>query len=260
MKSSNPAQHVFPGPASATFRALAWSEDGDSIADPVPYIGGQYPVSAGPRPGRLALLCAVGAGIAAIAVGGLTLHITEPAAATSGVSAPSVSVPPATPATGGAVDLRPTLPSRVVGSTAGTTASPAPVEIVPAAVASGEAAPGEVAPAVTAPAASAPAAPAPAESMPAAVTTSEAPAAPAPPAAPPVFTPPFVSLPEVMPQPVPHPVGPTVFQVPAEPEESNPAIPAPPVLIHVPAAPPAPNPGIALKPGMTVSPFVPKLP
>lgn len=250
MKSSNPAQHVFPGPASATFRALAWSEDRDYIAEPMPGVSGECRVSAGPRPGRLALLCAVGAGIAAMAVGGLVLHVTEPATATSGVRVPSASLPAPTQVMGSAVGVRAAVPPRVVGSTAGTTASPAPVEIVPAAPATGEVPSRDAATAGTAPLQSAPAGPAPAGSELAAVKTPEAPAAP------PVVTPPFVSLPEVTPQQVPHPVGPTVFQVPSAPEVPSPV----PVLIHVPAAPQPPNPGIVLKPGTTLSPFVPKLP
>jgi hypothetical protein len=66
----------------------------------------------------------------------------------------------------------------------------------------------------------------------------------------PQVEPPIVSVPEVTPQPVPHPVGPIVLHVPTV---SDPAIPA---LV----APAASNPVISLKPDVTIPVVIPSFP
>ena len=75
---------------SATFRALAWSQDDDSAAEPLPYTGEEYQVCSDSRPAvrvttdtaeppsatgyrRSTLLYGIAAGFAAAAIGGLLL-------------------------------------------------------------------------------------------------------------------------------------------------------------------------------------------
>lgn len=116
------------GSPSATFRALAWSQDDDAAAEPVPYVGEEYTsrpeygaaAPTGPRPmiefeaepetvsvaadlpwyRRPALLFGIAAACAALAVGGLAVRLTNsdstPTTTTTRVTKPGEE--PATPA------------------------------------------------------------------------------------------------------------------------------------------------------------------
>ena len=223
---------------SATFRALAWSQDEDSVPEPLPYSGEDYLADSSPavpaaRDRRSALLYGIAAGFAAAAVGGLLLTVmnTDSAPATTSVSVTQPVVSAALPQPAVATptqvrQIRSSAPSqaRVVAPAPEVQTAPAPEPVAPESLA-----PEPVAPA--------------------------APEYAPPVAPPPVFLPPVISLPEVTTQPVPHPVGPPTFHVPTLPPEG---ITLPPV-ITVPVAPPAPKPVITLKPGVTVPPMIPAL-
>ncbi|MCX6484844.1 MAG: hypothetical protein NT146_16660 [Mycobacterium sp.] len=261
---------------SATFRALAWSQEDDSIAECLPYIGEEFAVSelnsrqtvqfaedaagslSAPRFSRSALLSGIVAGFAAAAVGGLLLTVVN-ADITPPTTSPTViqraenlvvSPPSGEPAHQGS-PIRPSAPAVV--NAAGAPARAVPPAVTPAPTVRAfppasqkPSAPEAPAPEVTA----APELPAPAVTAPQVMTPqAKPPVLVVPPELPPLVTSPIVSVPEVTPQPVPHPVGPIVIRVPTV---SDPAIPAP-------AAPAASNPGISLKPGVTIPVAIPTL-
>lgn len=277
---------------SATFRALAWSQDDDSLAEPLPYTGEEYcvpevssrptvpitdadePASA-PRYRRSALIYGIAAGFAAAAIGGLVLTMVNtdgvPTTTTPVVIQPAnnaaipqprgetgnqgVVVPSAYPAPVKAAGS----PAHAIPPAANTPAIPvnAPAPTVAAVT---PAAPPPPAAEVTTPDVTAPEVTVPDVDAAPQVTTPEA----APPAGlPPVAKPPVVSLPQVTPQQVPHPVGPNVFHVPVAPEGPTAPIPNPagsvPPVIPGPAAPAAPNQGITLKPRFDVPLISPTL-
>lgn len=66
---------------SETFRALAWSQEDDSLAEPLPYIGDESSVPedapSAPRYRRSTLLFGLAAGFAATAIGGLVLTLVN---------------------------------------------------------------------------------------------------------------------------------------------------------------------------------------
>ena len=252
---------------SATFRALAWSQDDDSVAEPLPYIGEDYAASeaesletvrngegaAGARFGirfsRPALLYGIAAGFAAFAVGGLLLTVVNaditPTTTSATVIQPvmsALSPQPNRPAAPARTAAAP--PARAVPPVANAPQpSNRPQPVVDPPVLAGTA----ITP--DAPTVPTPEVPLPLGSEPQVETP---PVATPPVATPPVATPqvatpevtpappapPIVSIPEVTPQPVPHPVGPPVFVVP---EVQDVRISLPPV-ISVPAAPAAPIP------------------
>ena len=306
MNSSFLARDVLTGrdpelsPQSATLWALAWSDEPESLAEPVPYTGGD---DAAPQSGQTryrlpVLLFGIAAGAAAIAVGGLALTLSgtetqpSPAVTTEAVQiavtpgegptgddaraggAPQSFLPVTVGSPAAATVTRVTnVPQRVINSSKPSVAA-GPASTPPVGVPQDfGTAPAPAAPAPEAPA-PAPAAPAPAAPAPAPVTT---PAAPPPPAAPPVSTPPIVSIPEVTPMPMPHPVVPPTFDVSSVPVAPNhgvvppvldftpaplspkPGIVLPPVL-HNPVAPAAANPVITLPTDVTLTPLVPNLP
>lgn len=268
---------------SGTFWALAWSQDDDSVAEPLPYVGERFEESAvpagetverssAPRYRRSTLLYGIAASFVAVAVGGLVVTVlnTDSVPATTSpvvvrpaesavkvVSTPQIRPPASAPAAG---------PARVVptATNARPIATNAPVSRI-AEDAVKPAAPEAPAPEVVAP--------------------EVAPQAEPPAALPPVATPPIVTLPEFTPQSVPHPVGPTVIHVPHEGPMNSP-LPdlggsIPPINVHVapegpmhpivpnlgvplspvmPAAPAAADPGITLHPVFTLPPVIPVLP
>ena len=277
------------GPQSETFRALAWSQEDDSLAEPLPYTGDEYSVpeadsrptvriadaaevSSGNRYRRSALLYGITAGFAAAAIGGLLFTVMNtddgPATISTKVSQPATNVVNSQPNVE-TVPIRPSAPapvkpaaapahvvsSAVAPSRAFSAPAPAPqTTFVPEAAASA-AVPEAAVPEAAVPEAAAPEAPAP-----------EAPAPAAPAAATPEFTPPGakppVWVPPVTPQNVPHPVGPEPFHVPVAPEGPM-TLPIPhfgasaPAAPVAPAAPAVPNPVISLKPGVTIPPVIP---
>ena len=238
---------------SATFRALAWSQDDDSVAEPLPYIGENYAASEaesletvrngedaagspfGTRFSRPALLYGIAAGFAAAAVGGLLLTVVNaditPTTTSATVIQPVMSAlspqpnRPAAPAkTTAAPSVRAVPP---VANTPQPSNTPRPVVDPPVSTVAA------ITPdAPTEPQVETPSVATPPIATPQVATPEVNPAPPAPPA------PPIVSIPEATPQPVPHPVGPPVFVVP---EVQDVRISLPPV-ISVPAAPAAPIP------------------
>ena len=260
---------------SQTFRALAWSQEDDSLAEPLPYTGDAYSVpevdsrptvriadAAEPSPGnryrRSTLLYGIAAGFAAAAIGGLLLTMVNtddgPTTISTKVSQPATNVvnpqpnietvpirssSPAPVKTGGA-------PAHVVSSAV----APSHALSAPAPAAQTPAAPEAAAPAVAEPEAAAPAVAEPEAAAPAAAAPAAAPVTEAPAAATPEFTPPQakppVWVPPVIPQKVPYPLGP--LQVPTIPD---------PVRV-----PPASNPStplLSLRPGLTVPPMIPPM-
>lgn len=303
MNNSSLAHDVLTGrapelsPQSATLWALAWSDEPESLAEPVPYTGGDdvAPQSGETRRRLPVLLFSIAASAAAIAIGGLALTLggtdtqPEPAVTTESVQ---IAVTPGQEPAGdgtraGGNAPRPSLPV-AVGSPAAQTVprvANAPQRVINASAPSAAAGPasapqaavpqnvGAPAAPAPAPAAPAPAAPAPAAPGPAPVTIM---VAPPPSAAPPVSAPPIVSIPEVTPMPMPNPVFPPTFHVPSVPVAPNPVVPpilqstpaplapkpgivVPPVL-HEPVAPAASNPAITLPTDVTLTPLVPNLP
>ena len=262
---------------SATFRALAWSQDDDSVAEPLPYIGEDYAASeaesletvrngegaAGARFGirfsRPALLYGIAAGFAAFAVGGLLLTVVNaditPTTTSATVIQPVMSALSPQP-------NRPAAPARTAAARPPRAVPPVanaplpsnrPRPVVDPPVSTGTAiapdAPTVPTPEVPLPLGSEPQVATPPVATPPVETPQVAtpevtPAPPAPPA------PPIVSIPEVTPQPVPHPVGPIVLDVPTV---ADPAIPAP-------AGPAASNPVISLKPDVTIPVVIPRFP
>jgi len=262
---------------SATFRALAWSQEDDSVADYLPYIGEEFTVSeadsrqtvhcaadaagsvSAPRYGRSVLLCGIVAGFAAAAVGGLLLTVVNaditPTTTSATVIQPVMSALSPQP-------NRPAAPARTAAARPPRAVPPVanaplpsnrPRPVVDPPVSTGTAiapdAPTVPTPEVPLPLGSEPQVATPPVATPPVETPQVAtpevtPAPPAPPA------PPIVSIPEVTPQPVPHPVGPIVLDVPTG---ADPAIPAP-------AGPAASNPVISLKPDVTIPVVIPRFP
>lgn len=277
---------------SATFRALAWSQD-DFLAEPLPYTGEEYSVpevssppavpitdadepASEPRYRPSMLLYGIAAGFVAAAIGGLVLTVvntdalpttTSPVviqpAKNAAIPQPGgesgsqgVVVPSAYPAPVKAAGS----PAHTIPPVANTPADPvnAPAPTVAPVT---PAAPPPPAAEVTAPEVAAPAVTAPVVTAPEVRTPEVTPAAPVPPPA--GSPPPAVSLPEVTPQQVPHPMGPIDFHAPVASEGPfapipNPAGSVPPVF-DLPAAPAAPNQGITLKSGFDVPLISPTL-
>jgi len=274
---------------SATFRALAWSQEDDSADEYLPWIGEEYTVSeeytasevdsheavqfaedaagsvSAPRLSRSALLYGIVAGFAAAAVGGLLLtvvnaDITPPTTSPTVIQrAENVMVsPPNGESAHQAGTIRPFAP-------APTNAVASSARPVPPAATSAPSAPARP-PASQLP--SAPQASAPEVAAPE-VTTPQVkpPVLVVPPELAPVITSPIVSVPEVTPQPVPHPVGPIVIHVPTTTDSIQLPTPSGPIYVptvsdpavSAPAALAAPNPAISLKPGVTVPVIIPTL-
>ena len=255
---------------SATFRALAWSQEDDYADEYLPWIGEEYTVSevdsrqavqsaedaagsvSAPRLSRSALLYGIVAGFAAAAVGGLLLtvvnaDITPPTTSPTAIQrAENVMVsPPNGESAHQAGTIRPFAPAPA--NAVASSARPVP----PAAI-SAPSAPARP-PASQLP--SAPQASAPEVAVPE-VTTPQVkpPVLVVPPELAPVITSPIVSVPEVTPQPVPHPVGPIVIDVPTVSDPTHRPTPSGP--IHVPTVS---DPAISLKPGVTIPVVIPTL-
>ncbi len=254
---------------SATFRALAWSQDDDRVDEPLPYIGDEYDDAApeadsgliarisadaveppsGTRYSRSALLYGIATGFVAAAIGGLVLTVVNtddgPTVISTEIDQPATNV--VNPRPNG--PLRPFVPSPANTVLAPAHAVPSAVAPIPAVVAP---APHEQTlsiPEVAAPEASAPGVPEPDAPAPEATAPeASAPEVAAPEAKPPVWVPPavswpVVSLPEVTPQQVPPPMGPRDFDLPTV---ADPAI-------AWPAAPAAPNPVLTVIPDVIVT-------
>lgn len=250
---------------SATFRALAWSQDDDSVAEPLPYIGEDYAALEaesletvrsgagaagspfGTRFSRPALLYGIAAGFAAAAVGGLLLTVVNaditPTTTSATVIQPVMSAlspqpnrPAAPTKTAAAPQVRAVPP---VANTPQTSNTPRPVVDPPVSTVAAITpdAPTVPTPELPLPLGSEPQVETPPVAIPPVATPQVATPEVTPAVqAPPVFNPPIVSVPEVTPQPVPHPVGPPVFAVPTVQDAG---VSLPPV-ISVPAAPAAP--------------------
>jgi len=271
---------------SATFRALAWSQEDDSVADYLPYIGEEFTVSeadsrqtvhcaadaagsvSAPRYGRSVLLCGIVAGFAAAAVGGLLVAFVNaditPPTTSPAVIQPAKNAVVSQPNGGSAHQggpIRPLAPAPTNTAaapvrTGGSAATPAPTAPALPPASQGPSAPQVSAPEVTTPEVTVPQVATPQIATPQVATpevaTPEvaAPEVATPEVAAPQVEPPIVSVPEVTPHPVPHPVGPIVLHVPTV---SDPAIPA---LV----APAASNPVISLKPDVTIPVVIPRFP
>ena len=228
---------------SATFRALAWSQADDSLAEPLPYTGEEYQEHAAPEPcaaepptatryRRSTLLSGIGVGFAAAAIGGLLLTVVNtddgPTAIPVVVTQPATKIVSSQPVSatvnqGGPIRL----------SASARAVPPAVAPAVPPAVAQ---TPASDAPAPAPQALSTPEIPAP-EAAPEAAAPGVTPPGAKPPVwVPPVITVPVVSVPEVTPQQVPHPVVQPDFHVPT-----------------------LPDPVITMKPGTTIPAVIPKL-
>jgi hypothetical protein len=268
---------------SATFRALAWSQEHDAADEYLPWIGEEYTVSevdsrqavqfaeeaagsvSAPRFSRSALLYGIIAGFAAASVGGLLLTVVNadiaPPTTSPTVIQPAENVVVSQPNGESAHQAGPIRPF----APAPTNAVASSTRPVPPAAISAPSAPA-LPPASQLP--SAPQASAPEVTAPEVTTPQVKPQVlVVPPELPPVVTSPIVSVPEVTPQPVPHPVGPIVIHVPAVSDPTH--LPTPSGPIHMPtvfdpaipepAAPAASNPGISLKPGVTIPVVIPTL-
>ncbi|MFM8598296.1 MAG: hypothetical protein ACKOB8_04735 [Mycobacterium sp.] len=224
------------GPQSATFRALAWSQDDGSGEDVVPYAGGEHadPQTASPpwyrRP---QLLVGVAAALAAVGIGGLAFSLTganETSPVTTTPSAPPGPPPPTAKPGASASTAQPTgslppavAPPAVRSTPARGPAQPSATAAVPAVTQQARPTYSEV-PSAAAPEAGPPA--------PAAIPAAPEPAAPAPaPAAP-------APAPQGGPFPVP----------PAQPAAPAPAAPVP-----------APQGGPFPVPPISVAPVVPEI-
>ena len=231
---------------SATFRALAWSDDDDSIAEPANCAAGEPQPAPAPRYRRSALWYGIAAAVAGVAVGGLLFTVNQtpeiPTAIPVKVTQPAQNLVDAQP--GGSTS------SSVPPASAGGAPVRAALPVVPFET--------QVAP--PRPAAVGP--------KPDSQQTSGAPevVAPAPPAAeipepdvpepgvpePEVTTPPLIlitspvpSIPDLTPdltlREIPRRAGPPVFRVPPAP-----AAGATPPVDAAPAAPVLPDSGVAL--------------
>jgi hypothetical protein len=266
---------------SATFRALAWSQEDDSVGEYLPYIGEEFTVSeadsrqtvhcaadaagsvSAPRYSRSVLLFGIVAGFAAAAVGGLLVafvnaDITPPTTSPT-VIQPAKNAVVSQPNGGSAHQggpIRPLAPAPTNTAaapvrTGASAATPAPTAPALPPASQGPSAPQVPAPEVTTPEVTVPQVATPQISTPQVATPEVAtPEVATPEVAAPQVEPPIVSVPEVTPQPVPHPVGPIVLHVPTV---SDPAIPA---LV----APAASNPVISLKPDVTIPVVIPSFP
>ena len=266
---------------SATFRALAWSQEDDSVGEYLPYIGEEFTVSeadsrqtvhcaadaagsvSAPRYSRSVLLFGIVAGFAAAAVGGLLVafvnaDITPPTTSPT-VIQPAKNAVVSQPNGGSAHQggpIRPLAPAPTNTAaapvrTGASAATPAPTAPALPPASQGPSAPQVPAPEVTTPEVTVPQVATPQISTPQVATPEVAtPEVATPEVAAPQVEPPIVSVPEVTPQPVPHPVGPIVLHVPTV---SDPAIPAP-------AGPAASNPVISLKPDVTIPVVIPRFP
>jgi hypothetical protein len=266
---------------SATFRALAWSQEDDSVGEYLPYIGEEFTVSeadsrqtvhsaadaagsvSAPRYSRSVLLGGIVAGFAAAAVGGLLVafvnaDITPPTTSPT-VIQPAKNAVVSQPNGGSAHQggpIRPLAPAPTNTAvapvrTGASAATPAPTAPALPPASQGPSAPQVPAPEVTTPEVTVPQVATPQISTPQVATPEVAtPEVATPEVAAPQVEPPIVSVPEVTPQPVPHPVGPIVLDVPTV---SDPAIPAP-------AGPAASNPVISLKPDVTIPVVIPRFP
>ena len=266
---------------SATFRALAWSQEDDSVGEYLPYIGEEFTVSeadsrqtvhcaadaagsvSAPRYSRSVLLGGIVAGFAAAAVGGLLVafvnaDITPPTTSPT-VIQPAKNAVVSQPNGGSAHQggpIRPLAPAPTNTAaapvrTGASAATPAPTAPALPPASQGPSAPQVPAPEVTTPEVTVPQVATPQISTPQVATPEVAtPEVATPEVAAPQVEPPIVSVPEVTPQPVPHPVGPIVLDVPTV---SDPAIPAP-------AGPAASNPVISLKPDVTIPVVIPSFP
>ena len=271
---------------SATFRALAWSQDDDSVGEYLPYIGEEFTVSeadsrqtvhsaadaagsvSAPRYSRSVLLGGIVAGFAAAAVGGLLVAFVNaditPPTTSPAVIQPAKNAVVSQPNGGSAHQggpIRPVAPAPTNTAaapvrTGASAATPAPAAPALPPASQGPSAPQVSAPEVTTPEVTVPQVTTPQIATPQVttpqVTTPQvaAPEVATPEVAAPQVQPPIVSVPEVTPQPVPHPVGPIVLHVPTV---SDPAIPA---LV----APAASNPVISLKPDVTIPVVIPRFP
>lgn len=262
---------------SATFRALAWSQDDDSVAEPLPYTGDEYQESTDSRPTvrvtadtaeppsatgyrRSALLYGIAAGFAAAAIGGLLLSVVNtddgPATISTKLTQPATNVVKSQPKTEPARQespIRQSVPAPVSTATAPVGAVPSAVAPRPAAAAPTRdtQTPSTPESAAAAPEAAAPKAAAPESAAPE-VTDPEA----KPPVwVPPALSSPIVSVPEVTPQQVPHPVGPLDFDLPTD--FHVPTVADPPIAS--PAAPAAPNPVITWQPEVVIPVVIPPL-
>ena len=266
---------------SATFRALAWSQDDDSVGEYLPYIGEEFTVSeadsrqtvhcaadaagsvSAPRYSRSVLLFGIVAGFAAAAVGGLLVafvnaDITPPTTSPT-VIQPAKNAVVSQPNGGSAHQggpIRPLAPAPTNTAaapvrTGASAATPAPTAPALPPASQGPSAPQVPAPEVTTPEVTVPQVATPQIATPQVATPEVAtPEVATPEVAAPQVEPPIVSVPEVTPQPVPHPVGPIVLHVPTV---SDPAIPA---LV----APAASDPVISLKPDVTIPVVIPRFP
>jgi hypothetical protein len=266
---------------SATFRALAWSQDDDSVGEYLPYIGEEFTVSeadsrqtvhcaadaagsvSAPRYSRSVLLFGIVAGFAAAAVGGLLVafvnaDITPPTTSPT-VIQPAKNAVVSQPNGGSAHQggpIRPLAPAPTNTAaapvrTGASAATPAPTAPALPPASQGPSAPQVPAPEVTTPEVTVPQVATPQIATPQVATPEVAtPEVATPEVAAPQVEPPIVSVPEVTPQPVPHPVGPIVLDVPTV---SDPAIPAP-------AGPAASTPVISLKPDVTIPVVIPSFP
>lgn len=265
---------------SETFRALAWSQDNDAVAEPLPYLGGEHEEftvpgeetadrSAPPRYRRSTLLFGFAVGLTAAAVGGVVLTVM------SADTVPARSLPVVIhPAEDGlnavnAESLQPILqtapvPARAVSTAATTPPIAVAVPQHTATAITPDAAP--PAPVVTAPEAAPPVTVPPVVTPPIVSVPEVTPMVSVPEVTPIVSVPevtPIVSVPEVTPQPVPHPVGPPLIHVPVS--HDLPVVPLPdlgvsvPPIIQVPAAPGQSNPVITLHPVVTLPASIPVL-
>ena len=266
---------------SATFRALAWSQEDDSVGEYLPYIGEEFTVSeadsrqtvhcaadaagsvSAPRYSRSVLLLGIVAGFAAAAVGGLLVAFVN-----ADITPPTTSPAVIQPAKNAVVSqpngesahqsgpIRPVAPAPTNSAaapvrTGASAATPAPTAPALPPASQGSSAPQVSAPEVTVPQVATPQIATPQVTTPEVAAPEVAtPEVAAPEVAAPQVEPPIVSVPEVTPQPVPHPVGPIVLDVPTV---SDPAIPAP-------AGPAASNPVISLKPDVTIPVVIPRFP
>ena len=266
---------------SATFRALAWSQEDDSVGEYLPYIGEEFTVSeadsrqtvhcaadaagsvSAPRYSRSVLLFGIVAGFAAAAVGGLLVAFVN-----ADITPPTTSPAVIQPAKNAVISqpngesahqggpIRPVAPAPTNTAaapvrTGASAATPAPTAPALPPASQGPSAPQVPAPEVTTPEVTVPQVATPQISTPQVATPEVAtPEVATPEVAAPQVEPPIVSVPEVTPQPVPHPVGPIVLHVPTV---SDPAIPA---LV----APAASNPVISLKPDVTIPVVIPSFP
>lgn len=237
---------------SATFRALAWSDDDNSIADPVSFAAEEPRPTTAPTYRRSEVWFGIAAAVAAVVIGGLLFTMRQtpdgPTAIPVKVSQPAQNL----------VDAQPAAPLRpaAVGPKPDMQASGAPRAAVPEVVS-------PLAPAAEVPAAEVPAAEVPTpEVMEPEVTAPEDTAGQdtagqdtagqdtAPPLI--LITSPVPSIPDVTAQQIPRPAGPPVFPVPVVS-----AAEATPPLNVAPAAPVLPQPGLTAGSVPAVPPIIP---